>query len=116
MGAICESCLKDIPHNGSINEFEIEHVKKRNKTRNALPSLIKIQSVWRGYITRKRLHTKLLETPLVKQAESKLGKFEYSETLNGMEKRPPFRYPNKSIYIGEWNSKTGLREGKGIHI
>ena len=55
-------------------------------------------------------------SPLSQLAESKLGKFLYSTEITGMEKRGPTRYPNKSIYIGEWNPKTGLREGKGLHI
>ena len=101
MGAVCESCLKDIPHSTSTNEFEIEHVKKRNKTRNALPSLVKIQAAWRGYMTRKKLQMALLETPLSKLAESKLGKFQFNPENTGMEKRGPIRYPNRSLYIGE---------------
>ena len=116
MGAVCESCLNDIPQSSSLTEFDIEDVKKRKKARLALPSLIKIQAAWRGYILRKKLRREMLNSPLNDVANMKLGKFSYNPQSTGMVKRPPHKYPNKSVYIGEWNPKIGCREGKGIHI
>lgn len=79
MGGTCALCFKDYSHQDYT--AEIEPVKKTRR-RQALPGVIKIQAVWRGYIIRKHLANQTNKSLSVfsKRINQTSGEFDYGAT------------------------------------
>ena len=82
---------------GKAGEFELLPTKSR--MHQVLSSIVKIQAAWRGYQVRKSLnHPPPRPAPLKRR----------------LERRSPVTFDNGAVYTGEWNTVTGMREGRGI--
>ena len=100
-----------------------------------LALLVKVQAIWRGYLTRKRIREggntnferdrfvgedgELLnnyDNPKVKEIQNQLGDYNYGENPNRdqpVEFRPEVQQENHAKYEGEWAKGTDNKQGKG---
>jgi len=97
MGNTCQVCY-DFSLSGKSGEFELLPTKSR--MHQVLSSIVKIQAAWRAYQVRKTLsrHPPVRSAPIKRR----------------LERRSPVTFDNGSVYTGEWNAVTGVREGRGI--
>jgi len=86
-----------------ILESSISHSSPNHTKFNAaVPKVIKIQSLWRGYQTRKMYS-------FIYKPKSKFFSTEKKVSTNNV--KPPFTFKSGSVYNGEWNGND--REGIG---
>jgi hypothetical protein len=119
------------------NDFDVERIKEIMNRIKTNPKLLKFiiyfQSLFRGYIFRKKFYN-LTNLPNGFSFSDKTLKFKnpflklitYEEYINLKNLYPPLsdniqtiflpnvEYQNKSEFLGEWNIETGKRHGRGI--
>lgn len=89
---------------------ELEILPPPGHMQRTLRSVIRIQSVWRGYRLRRQLRISRVHV-----MSARLGPFDYGSGLKvqGVVRRVPMQVA-EGVYTGEWNSYTRQREGRGV--
>jgi hypothetical protein len=117
MGSNC-SCINDSIVNENESKLTQFSYKKVSSAESTLNSVIKIQSLWRGYYSRKKVSVfKLpdLLTPIAKQRESKIPEYKFP-VLGWRGKPRHFLTCNSKdeFYIGEF--EKNLKHGQGVLV
>ena len=128
MGCVCSHGEDDAEYKNENfqRNYDIDNKFKTNKT--LLEKLIKLQSIIKGRLFRKKFYEELddndqmnykfITTDKIDQSELEELFKTYPPLNDGIEVevRSPAQFNNKVIYFGEWDKENNLRHGRGIQL